>query len=240
MPDRDFQLPAASPADGQPRGMVLAFTLVILVLMTLMGVAILMNTRTELSISNNASVGRNAFANADTASRIATTLGRILLHPELGDPAAVVDGAATGAGPAFPLSVVINQNKFDLGVLRDDNASYDYILRYIRAGREDFGSASLDNLAPHLIFNTTVGGVERRVATASLALDHQEPILSGMSLGGGDAYDGGGGGHFQVVLVISVNGRALSQRPAAANGAYDGGTADEPHSVITTLFREVM
>jgi hypothetical protein len=234
--------PTASPAEKHPQGMVLAFTLCILLLMTLMGTAILLNSRTELNISSNTSLGRNAFAAADTAARIATLMGRILLHPELGNPKAIVDGAASGAGPAFPLTIEVNANKFNLARLRNDEASYNYTLRYIRAGREDYDAASLDLLAPHIVFKTKLAGVERTVATASLALDHQEPVGAGMSLGGGDAYDGGGGGHLQIVLAVSVNGRALSDKPtpAGTDGAFDGGTADIPHSVITTLFRETM
>ena len=45
-------------AKGHPRGSVLMLTLVVLLLMSLMGVAILANTRTELSISANTTGGR--------------------------------------------------------------------------------------------------------------------------------------------------------------------------------------
>jgi hypothetical protein len=210
--------------------MVLAFTLVILLLMSLMGMTIMLNSRTELSISSNASLNRNAFASADTAARLATLIGRIILHPELGDPEQILDNVLSGGGALkFPLKVEININPNDL---LQDSSSYIYTKRYLRAG-------SGGTEEPDIVFKSN--GVV--VATAALALDHEDASQApaGASLGGGDAYDGGGGPSLSIVLAVSVNGRAVSQKVTGSEAFVGGGSgADEARSIITGLYRELL
>ena len=252
--------PTLSPAlpRGFRPGMVLAFTLIILTLMSLMGVTILLNARTELSISSNTSLGRNAFASADTAVQIATLVGRILLHPELGPPDQVL-ASGTAAGLRFPLNVEINIDELK----RDDSSQY-FQLRYIRAGswegRASESELRLDDgvvlygdpvdgvdVAPHIVFKTKVDGRDMTVATAALSLDHEASIGgTGGSVGGGlgvGGYDGGSGAGISVVLAVSVNGRAINLKPGAAEGrggSFDTGETSEPRSIITVLFRELI
>ena len=214
-------------------GMILAFTLIILTLMSMMGVTILLNSRTELNISSNTSQGRNAFASADTAARVATLIGRILLHPELsGDLESYILNSTIGDSGKVPgdfqLHVEVSDELKNEGLRADVDSTHDFTQRYIRAG---------SGLEPHVVFTRVSDNVP--VATAALSVDHQAPITPGMSLGGGDAYDGGGGPSLSVVLVVSVNGRAMGPR-LAGSGTFEGGTDDEARSIITILYREVI
>lgn len=228
-----------------PEGMVLAFTLVILMLMSLMGMAILMNTRTELNISANTALGRDAFTRTDMASRIATFMGRIILN----------SGAAGGApldvlteSEDSPLKVYIKQD-FNLGSLEQETFfdDYDVTRRYIRSGSwlekpESGGSATDPENQPHLTFTELVGNEEVVVANAALALDYGEMKVPGASLGVSD-YDNSGGTRLVVVTIISTNGRTPNISAGKAQGTafhYGGEFTDEPHSIITIIFREVM
>ncbi|MDR3037712.1 MAG: hypothetical protein LBV21_00195 [Candidatus Adiutrix sp.] len=227
-----------------PRGLVLAFTLIILLLMSLMGLAILLNSRTELAIAGNTSIGRDAFNTADSAARLATLLGRLVLHPELGPPDRVLAAAAGGSGgPAFPLTVKISP-QFDLGRLKEEAGDYSHTTRYIRAGGwVGRGQAGGRDYEPHLIFTAPDSGRTKTVATAALGLDLTDPSSAGLSLSGGDAYDQSGGGSLEVHMAVSVNARATGRpAPAASDqaAAFDGGALDEPRSIITILFREIM
>jgi hypothetical protein len=238
-PPRQLDLPAArlpGMVSGMAPGMILAFTLVILVLISLMGVTILYNSRTELSISSNTSMGRNAFASADTAARIAVLIGRILLHPELGPPGAIISNAPGGGGPAFPLDVEINIDE-----LEPDDIIHGYELRYIRSGNWRIndgqglpGEFYGQDIKPHIIFKKR--GTGEIVAAAALSLE-QAPDWRGMSLGGGDAYAGDGGAALSLVLAVSVHGRALTFGPGAS-GSFEGEEGDEARSIITILYRE--
>jgi hypothetical protein len=253
--------PSMRPAErpGFKPGMILAFTLVILVLMSLMGMTILLNTRTELSISSNTSLGRNAFATADTAAQIATLIGRIMLHPELGGPEQVLIAPDKQDGQ-FRLDVLFNcdptckdlidpckdptgnpcsDNSKILSDLLfkefDEDPGFDLsVQRYRRAAGSE---------APHLFFKSKIGDRTVTVATAALALDSETasskggdyPITPGASLGGGDAYDNASGTRLSVVLVVSVNGRALNMR---TDGNWEFDESSDARSIITILYRE--
>ena len=233
-----------------PRGSVLMLTLVILLLMSLMGAAILSSTRTELAVAANTASGRDAFTRADSASRVATLLARLLAHEfELGSPKQVLNDSS-------PLTVSYDESHFNFSSLLAASEDFDYARRYLSAAsRTDLsGSPDKRDLRPHLIFRQD----GRVVSTATVAMDYGEALTDGYSLGQ-TSYDTSGGLSVKVVLAVTVNGRPPYDGPPASGsesaaekakrdnyGAYDSdgrpsGQAanDVPHSVVTTLFREM-
>ena len=223
-------------AASHPRGTVLIFTLVILLLMAMMGTAIMLNTRTELSISYNTNVGRDAFNRADMTARIATLMGRVLLHPELGEPKAIFDGASGGGDSA--LTVELDRNWFNKAAFREKAMDdYDAMERYLLTSRFLEGSSGdeFSKDTPQLVFRQKSGEI---ISTAALSMDYGDVVQPGMSLDSGNAYDPSGGSSVRVVLLVTVSGHP----PVAnkADNAYSGGNSDLPYSVITTIFREII
>ena len=237
-------------AGEHPRGSILMLTLVVLLLMSLMGAAILANTRTELVISANTTGGRDAFTRADTAARVATLMARLLAHEfELGSPKQVLNNSS-------PLTVIYDDDHFSFAKLLAASDDFNYAKRYLSAAsRTDLSdSADKADLRPHLVFRQD-GKV---VSTATVAMDYGEALTDGCSLGQ-TGYDTSGGLSVRVVLAVTVNGRPPYDGPAAGGaessaekakrdnyGTYDrdGASAGEeandvPHSVVTTLFREM-
>ncbi|MDR1656109.1 MAG: hypothetical protein LBT47_00950 [Deltaproteobacteria bacterium] len=196
---------------------ILAFTLLLLVLMSLMGIYVLTNTSAELSISGQNRIGREAFNAADSSVRVAVLLGRILLHPELGPPSQALK---TAAGPVFPLKVEINQSRLNLASLQKEAAEFDFAKRYREAVVNDPSGSG-----PHLIFKVH----DKVVGTAVISLETDVPIGAGFSLGSGDRYDNGGGSNVQINLVVTASG-------SPSSGPKDRLT--EPHSIITAIYRE--
>ena len=224
--------PLAALEESRP-GMVLALTLVILLLMSLMGMTIITGSRTELKSSSQASLYRDAFATADSAARMAVLIGRIFLHPESGEPGEILTSNDH-------IEVVIKRTE----PLKRDQYVYDYTRRYLLAGIGE--GAFSDGTQACIVFKDGPDGPV--VATAVLSLDSEAEagagglggtpgVLSGGSLGGG-GYEGEGGASVPVVLAISVNARAMSHK-AAGGGTFIEAT-DEARSVITILYRELM
>lgn len=233
---RNFIIKSPSAA-VHPKGTVLIFTLVILLLVGLMGAAILLNTRTELNISHNTSVGRDAFSRADMTARIATLMGRVLLHPELGSAQALFSGADSSDDNT--LIVQFNDTWFNTAAMKEEAMDdYDPVKRYVRASRFLEGSSGDEFSAdtPQLVFREKGSG--KIVSTASISMDYGEAVQDGMSLDSGSFYDSSSGSTIRVVLTVTVSGHP----PVAgtSGNAYDGGSSDLPHSVITTIFREIM
>jgi hypothetical protein len=219
--------------NSQPRGTVLVFTLAILGLMSVMGLAIIMNTRTELNVSHNTYMGREAFTRADTGARVAIFVARIYMHPELGTP----DGVFS-TNSSDPLKVTITDDSFYLSDELLNNAdNWDYRGRYIAAASRTDASGGNK---PHLHFGQYVDGDYKTVATAALSIDHGEVIITGSSLDTGNAYDSTSGSSVQVILATTVNGRPPSGDEAAYEQKSGQAPSDMAHSVVTTLFREVM
>ncbi len=220
------------PKNGHPKGTVLIFTLAILALMSIMGMAIIMNTKTELSISRNSYMGREAFTRADTAVRVSIFVARLYMHPELGDPASVFSGNSDD-----PLEVTITDDGFNLAdELFNIAETWDFRKRYIAAAsRTDTGG---DN-KPHLIFRQHTSDGPSIVGTAALSIDHGETIRTGGSLGMSDRYDTSGGSSMEVILAATVNGRPPSDENAAYEQESGQAPSDSAHSVITTLFRDI-
>jgi hypothetical protein len=203
---------------GTRDGMILAFTLVLLLLVSLMGALILTSARTEVSISGNNRTGREAFNVADSAAGIVTLLSRIVIHPELGPPSQVLHAVA---GPSFPMTVEINEDRFTLGALQAEAAEFDYAKRY----REAVDPASV--VTPHVTFR--VNGVV--VASAVVSLESTYPVQSGASEGANDAYDTGGGASVTLNVVVTVSG---------ASPLTGLGSSEDPHSIVTAIYREYL
>ena len=217
----------AAPLGADPRGaahpdgMILAFTLLLLFLISMMGIYVLTTTTTELSITGHNRVGREAFNAADAAARVSLLLGRILLHPELGPPEDVL---TTGTGPAFPLEVELNAARFTLSNLQKEAAQFNFAERY----RQALSVSADPDERPHLTFKVA----DKVVATAVMSLESYSPVDPGASLGVLDSYDSGGGSNVRINLVVTVNGV-----PSTVTQTVD---SYEPRSVITTIYREFM
>jgi hypothetical protein len=200
-------------------GMILTFTMVFLVLIILMGIYVLTSSRTDLSISAHNRVGRQAFNVADSAVQIATLLSRILVHPELGDPADVLK---LTSGPKMPIKVEINEDRFTLIKLHEESTAFDYESRYLEV--IDYPNHTVE---PHLLFK--VG--DKVVATAAVVLDQQDPVSDGFSVDASDPYDESSGTGAKISLTITVNGTPPDTSPDSL---------EEPHSIITAIYRELM
>ena len=232
-----------SSTSSHPKGTVLIFTMVILLLMGLMGIAILLNTRTELSISYNTNVGREAFNRADMAASIATLMARVLLRPELGEPKDLVRDVDT----SDDASIIVNYDevRFDRALMREEAMNnFDPTARYLKAGsfveQTDTSGTNIGNNSmtftadtPSIVFRQKGGKI---IATAVVAMDYGEVNIEGMSLDGGNFYDPSGGSTVRVVLLVSVNGHPPVDN--TTSNAFDGGDKDLPSSVITTIFQE--
>ena len=203
-------------------GMILAFTLLLLFLVSMMGVYVLTSASTEVSISGHNRVGREAFNAADASARISVLLGRILLHPELGPPEDVL---TTGTGPALRFEVEINEDRFSLSQLQSEASKFDFTARYSQA----LSLSDDPDKRPHLIFKVD----DKVVSSTVMSLESFNPVDPGSSLSASDAYDGGGGSNVRVNLVVTVNG-------ASASTSFESDAGYEPRSVITSIYREYM
>jgi hypothetical protein len=200
--------------------MILAFALVILLLMSLMGVIVLANARTELNITGNTRVGREAFNSADTCARIATLLTLVLLNPRTDDINDVFQ-PVPATSPAFPIEVDM-QPRFNLDDLMAEATNYKYADRYLEAG---VGAPLGGTKEPHIIFRMN----GREIARAVVNLETYNLIPEGMGIGTGDPNDSASGPKLQVGVVVSVSGK--THQSIAATGA------DDPSSVVTIMYR---
>ncbi|MDR2339194.1 MAG: pilus assembly PilX N-terminal domain-containing protein [Deltaproteobacteria bacterium] len=201
---------------GTKSGMILAFALIILMLMSLMGVIILSSTQTELKISSNSKLGREAFNSADSCARLATLMTIVLLNPKDESVSSMLRSPGTPS-PRFPLTIEM-QPKFNAADLHAEATNFDYTQRYLDTG---LGSATAE---PHIIFKMN----DRVIATAVVNIDTETPIFDGGSLGTGEPHESGDGPSMQVGIVVSVTGRTTTGINV---------TGDEPTSVVTIMYR---
>ena len=229
--------PAAYP--HAPRGSVLMFTLVILVLLGLMGVSLMRNTRTELTVSQNTYQGRDAFAKADSTAHLALFLGRTLLNASAGLPCDIINDEDQMAGrPKFEVRIGTDGlcGDFNLTAIQQTGEMptiEDILNRYLQATASSNDPSS--PLFPHL--RVLYG--EQVVGSAALSLYSTSPTDPGSSLG--DSGYGSQGEHsIKVYLVVSSNGR-LPRAPGVDAGNYfDDGIRGATHSIITAIYRELI
>ncbi|MDR3155252.1 MAG: hypothetical protein LBW85_13540 [Deltaproteobacteria bacterium] len=211
---------------GNRSGLILAFALCILVLMSLMGIVILSNTRTELSITGNTRMGREAFNSADAAARMAIYLTRELVMSRSDDFSAIIT-SDTIPSPAPRYRIyVCPQMDFTFENLTSQATNFDYTERYLDTGAGE-GAPN-----PHIVFQQAPCGSANPmvVANAVVNLEDYDLISAGTTIGGGD---GGGGSapQYKVGIVVSVNART--------NESVENGT-DSPHSLITIMYRNFL
>ncbi|MDR2613048.1 MAG: hypothetical protein LBG06_09590 [Deltaproteobacteria bacterium] len=215
-----------APAKGARSGLILAFALGILLLMSLMGIVILSNTRTELSIAGNNRLGREAFNSADATARTAVYLTLELMS--LKDVNAlksdvITSGSALSPAPRYPIAICPQSNFTYNGLLAAAaDPDPDFTKRYLNTGAGE-GTPN-----PHIEFRS--GDCTGRVlANAVVAIDTSDPIAVGGTTGTTDAYDTGGGNlQPQVGVVVSVNAKPNMEV---------GADAEEPSSLITIMYR---
>jgi hypothetical protein len=213
---------------GTKSGMVLVFTLVVLLLMSLMGVVILTNAQTELKITGNTRLGREAFNSADSCARIATLMSIVLLNPKNEDVGAIyANNTLNNSDTKFPLKIEPTA-RFTSKSLIEEATNFDYTSRYKETG---IGSSAAED--PHIIFKVKDRdtGVERVVATAVISLETHNILSSGASLGTGEPHESGDGPSVQVGIIVSVTGRT--------NTLYSS-TGDEPASIVTIMYRNFL
>ncbi|MDR1080444.1 MAG: hypothetical protein LBQ79_05680 [Deltaproteobacteria bacterium] len=215
---------------GAKEGLVLAFALGVLILMALMGIVILSNTRTEMNITANSRLGRESFSSADAMARVAVLLTLAMLNQVGSDVSNVItsETASLSPSPRYPIYVCLNTAEFTYKKLTEAATNYDFKQRYTDTG------AGADTPNPHITFKTgpCSNASSRVVANAVVNLDTTALIGDGASLGTGDpAESAGGGGKLQVGVIVSVN--AKTYEPARMG-------ADDPNSIITIMYRSYM
>ncbi|MDR1041667.1 MAG: hypothetical protein LBR80_16195 [Deltaproteobacteria bacterium] len=230
--------------DGVKSGLVLAFTLVVLVLMAIMGVVILSNTRTELNITANNRLGREAFNSADATASMATFLAvtaiRVSTEP-IDD--SITSGASMSPSPRYPLYICFPNKdnssdntapgdldrKLTRGNLVDESknrpANFNYSLRYRNTG------ASSEKPKPHIIFKLGPcnNSSSRELANAVVNIEREGLFGVGTSLDTLDMYDNNDG--IPVSVIVSVNAKTNESLSLGVN---------EPNSIVTVMYRTVL
>ncbi|MDR2349378.1 MAG: pilus assembly PilX N-terminal domain-containing protein [Deltaproteobacteria bacterium] len=215
--DGIFSADSRKTRKGFRGGMVLAFTLCVLALMSLMGIAILSSTKTELRLTGNTRLNRQAFNTADNAARIAAFLTLALLNPRTDDIREIINKPPS-PGPREPVEIELS-SKFSPEALIGNPATPDFDERYLAAGA---GEGTGD---PHLVFKMN----GNTVATAVVSLETSDLTPDGMTLSTGDPNDSGGGPKLRVGLVVTVRGRSTDLSDALPAGS-------DPSSVVTLLY----
>jgi len=230
----------------QPTGSVILFTLVVLVLLGLMGFSLMVNTRTELSISKNTFLGRDAFSKADLTTRLALFAGRILLNEGAGEPCDILSnlGTSPAGRPVYEVrlgsTVVCSAagGSTDLTLESITQADemptlQDILDRYLQATASAHVPSSSFTVQPQV--SVLFGG--QVVGTAALVLYYNvgEP--------GGSLEDSGYGSQgensLRAYLVVSANGR-LPQAAGEDAANYYGRENPATHSIITAVYREII
>ncbi|MDR0549995.1 MAG: hypothetical protein LBI10_11390 [Deltaproteobacteria bacterium] len=199
----------------------MVFVIIVMMLTSLMGLIIMVNTRSEVTTSGHHRRGLEAFNSADSAAKMANLFARILLHPVLGVPSDVL--SAHGS-PQDPMTVEFNADRFDMETLFDESEPFKFTKRYLETGV----SLSPSSLDPHIVFKVD----DEVVATAVVNLDTTNAIASGYSLNAIDLYDKSGGPSVPVDMVVTVRGNT--------SVSSDESDLITPQSLITTIMREIL
>jgi len=201
-------------------------TMFILFVMSLMAVALMSNTVTELQVSGNTIRGREAFTKADTMTNIGLLMGRVLLYESIGDPGDLVKSRPETvlASGRLPYNVVIDPS-FTLANVQSlglDSTEARIRERYLMATAAN---------TPHL----TIKYGPEVVGSAAVAIERVEINQPGKSVGQ-DPY--GGDTSISVYILVSANGKV--PLTGGLTGDYYTGDTESVHSVITSVFMETM
>ncbi|UQZ88190.1 hypothetical protein C4J81_02770 [Deltaproteobacteria bacterium Smac51] len=214
-----------------PEGAVLIFALIVMLLMGLMATALFLNTRSELVISRNTYMGRDAFTKADSAARIAIMLSRTLLYPTLGPPSGYFTDNSGGNSP-FTVEMSPDFNLETLLELAGEGLESDIMNRYL---------VSTAAHAPHI----TIKHDGNIVATAAVALNYSNnggmgPLPQpGSSIDGSGHYGNNDGANIQAIVVVTATGRIPLSGDDKRSDYYSG-NVESPHSVITAIYKETL
>lgn len=217
-----------------PSGMILAFSLMILLMVSLMGMAIISATRTELSISSNTTSGRDTFIRTDAAARMSAFFGHFVMSPDfIGQNAdALVNDSDSAIEVAFTPNILSREQLSVDFHNKPAGMGDDYVERYIRAGStfdREGGGADTD---PHIIYRQKGErrGEDSRVFASSVIaidrinadlLDDKAPKIT--------------------IAVVSTIGQNLrgSDDTASLQGEPEDGQDVGPYSVISIMFQMV-
>ena len=220
-----------------PEGYILLFTLIILILMSLMGSVLLFNTTAEVRVSSNLSQGRLAFTRAESAAQTALFLARAALSP--------------GAGT---LDSWLNKDKDDWPAWPSGSAPKVLDLPYVKVS-DDFpttvdGNSGelthdeimehyltiLQNVDPHLVlYQKNADGTEVVVGAASVVFTGAGITTGGSIIGGSG---GGGAGQIGTYIVVRATGKV--PRGTVDGVDYDDDeSAEDAQSIVSTIYLNV-
>jgi hypothetical protein len=228
----------AQVACGQKRGAIMILVLILVLLMAMMAIAVSVNTTSELSISSNTDSGRQAFIQADSALRMSVMIARIMLFPGYEELSHFLPASGSD------LEIEVNEDDFDIAMMRWKTDINTYTNRYLRAGGKTTGITLEGGSSgtPLIVFrkkHPTIPNKTVIVATSSVTLDYSETALTGTSLEATSYSDSSTGR--RTIIVISTDGRVPvgTDSDSSEEASFFDGTADTTHAILTTAFQEV-
>lgn len=236
--------------DKHPRGTVLAFTLIALVLMGLLGTALIVNTQSELEISMQTSFGRDTFNKADSVATISVLAARALVDGETaGDPSDLISaGQSSGSRPPFKVELMTDFSESKLLQIQKTPTIDEIKERYLIAtfAEESKPDSDQDKTKfPHVRLVTPDKNSSKDIilATAAIAIDISELAQQGTSTAGysnqDNTYDDSGGNAIRIFIVVSANGRTIGGR-GSHDSNYFGGSGVSNHSIVTTIYQAII
>lgn len=216
-----------------PRGSVLVYTIVVLLLMTLMGAALMVNSRTELQISSSTFQGRDAFTKADATAQVALLFTRAYLHPTAGDPRDYLNSEKSGEAGRKPFEVHPDdflQSLEDLQSIKDSITVDEIRERYLRI------TEAKDTPHLKLTYGEDSSDQGSVVGTSFVGLAYNSSPTGGGSIGERDYSAPDSGFGIIAFFVVSSQGRVAQ---GENKGYIEEGQAGA-HSIVTSIFREVL
>lgn len=215
-----------SADERHPQGSVLIFVLGVLILLSLMGAAIMTNTRSELKTTVNTLAGREAFSRADSMATVALQLARVVIVGEsAGSVSDVLDNSKSGTatsppGPVYKVNFDSSVgNEMDFYQLGRSDSVDDTLNRYLGATAADAG----EEPTVSLLFDGTVIGAAH-VATTTF-------LPTGASLDGKVLY---------TYIVVSADGRVPRSVGAGNEGNYfNESETDTARSIVSSIYRQI-
>lgn len=209
-----------------PAGSVLIFTLGVLLLLGLMGMAIMTTTNSELKTTAQTRLGREAFSRADSMATIALQLARTIIVAETaGDFNTIIDNSKSGTatsppGPVYSVEVdpsIANEMSFyQLGRV---SSTDDIRERYLRATEAD---TSIDPTVTLLLDGNIIGTAHVATTTIIPAGGPQDGTL------------------LFTYIVVSADGRVPRSVGAANVGNYfNEHETETTRSIVSSIYRQV-
>lgn len=224
-----------APVKGAKEGAILVLSIILIVLMTMVAIGVAMNTTGELSVSSNTDNGRKAFIQADSALKISLLISRILLfHPGHWESFIKTDAQTI---------IKVDEDDFDLALLRWNMEDTSYTERYIAAGGKSTGiTHGGTSYKPVITFERKSASDPTRtrvVATSAVSLDYSESSLIGIS--SGQPTYGSDSTGLRTIIIVTTDGRVPigSDSASSEESSFFDGTADTTHAILSSAFQEV-